>query len=537
MRPADLRLRWATHQARLRLNAQVRRMEAHLEQTAAPAAEAAPVLLFNASTRIHRLSLNAAFGLFAGWAVRGAGVPTAQLVCRRGMLQCPLGTHWAAPQVQPPCTACILFSQALFPIDRSWPFAFHEAGRRATAELDHAPLPDLVAWEWDGLKLGELCLPALRWVMRRHDLEDGPPVRQVLRQYLASAVSLALVARDAIDRLRPRAAVVFNGLMFPEATVRAVARRSGLPVITHEVGLAPMSAFFSHQEATFRQLEPPARLELDEDESARLDGYLSERFEGRFSMAGIRFWPEIQPPPAPLLKAIEHVQSVVTVFTNVIFDTSQVHANSLFPSMFAWLDDLLAVIGPHRETLFIIRAHPDEDRPGKASRQSVSDWVRQHELAEWPNIYFFGPSDYVNSYALIQRSKFVLVYNSSVGLEATLLGVPVLCAGRARFTQWPTVTFPATRAEYDRTLHAFLDAPVLTFDETQRVQARRFLHDELFRESVDLSRFLQPFDRAPGMVQLEPFLPKEFLESAEARLLAEGILQGKPFRYPESGSR
>ncbi len=315
-----------------------------------------------------------------------------------------------------------------------------------TAELEHANLAELLAWEWNGLRLGEICLPALRWVMRRHDLEDTPPVRKVLHQYLASAVSLAQVARDTIDRLQPRAVVVFNGLLFPEATVRAVARRSGLPVITHEVGLRPLSAFFSHQEATFRQLEPPARLELEAEESARLDAYLGERFEGRFSMAGIRFWPEIQPLPASLLEALGRFPSTVTVFTNVIFDTSQVHANTLFPSMFAWLDDLLTVIEAHGDTLFIVRAHPDEDRPGKASRQSVADWARQHGLAGRPNVFFFGPSDYVNSYALIERSKFVLVYNSSVGLEATLLGVPVLCAGRARFTQWPTVTFPASSA-------------------------------------------------------------------------------------------
>ena len=507
-------------------------MQAHLDQTAAAPAGSAPVLFFNASTRIHRLSLNAAFGLLASWAVRSAGVPIAPLVCRRGMLQCPLGTRWEAPQAQPPCRVCVQFSQAIFPAESVQGFAFDEAGHRATAELEHANLADLLAWEWSGLRLGEICLPALRWVLRRHDLEDTPPVRQLLHQYLASAVSLAQVARETIDRLQPRAVVVFNGLLFPEATVRAVARRSGLPVITHEVGLRPLSAFFSHQEATFRQLEPAAHLELEMDESARLDAYLGERFEGRFSMAGIRFWPEIQPPPASLLEALGRFPSTVTVFTNVIFDTSQVHANTLFPSMFAWLDDLLGLVEAHGDTLFIVRAHPDEDRPGKASRQSVADWARQHGLAGRPNVFFFGPSDYVNSYALIERSKFVLVYNSSVGLEATLLGVPVLCAGRARFTQWPTVTFPTSRQDYDRTLQAFLNAPSLAFDEAQRVQARRFLHDELFKASIDLSPFLQPFDLAPGMVQLTPFQPTDFLASAEAQLLADGILQGKPFRYP-----
>ncbi len=78
---------------------------------------------------------------------------------------------------------------------------------------------------------------------------------------------------------------------------------------------------------------------------------------------------------------------------------------------------------------------------------------------------FIGPSEYISSYSLIELAKFVLVYNSSVGLEATLLGVPVLCAGRARFTQWPTVTFPEDRPAYERTLQAFLEMPTIAFDE------------------------------------------------------------------------
>jgi hypothetical protein len=278
-------------------------------------------------------------------------------------------------------------------------------------------------------------------------------------------------------------------------------------------------------------MDAPSRLQLDAEESKRLDAYLAERFEGRFSMAGIRFWPQIEPPPPALEQALKRFKSAVTVFTNVIFDTSQVHANVLFPSMFAWLEDLLPVMAAHPETLFVVRAHPDEDRPGKASRQSVSDWSKERDLARRPNVYFLGPSQYISSYSLIERSRFVLVYNSSVGLEATLLGVPVLCAGRARFTQWPTVTFPASRQDYDRTLRHMLETPEPRFDEEQRLFARRFLHDELFMASIDLSSFLEPFASAPGMVHLKSFSPSAYFESGEAQLLADGILQGRPFLY------
>ena len=42
------------------------------------------------------------------------------------------------------------------------------------------------------------------------------------------------------------------------------------------------------------------------------------------------------------------------------------------------------------------------------------------------------------------RAAFVLIYNSTIGLEASIMGVPVLCAGSARFTDFGTVFFPAS---------------------------------------------------------------------------------------------
>jgi len=39
--------------------------------------------------------------------------------------------------------------------------------------------------------------------------------------------------------------------------------------------------------------------------------------------------------------------------------------------MFAWLDRVLEIIKAHPETFFVIRAHPDEGRPGKQSVKAL----------------------------------------------------------------------------------------------------------------------------------------------------------------------
>jgi len=510
---------------------QVRRVEAYLRQETAPEGEpAAAVLFFNASTRIPRPSLNAAYSLLAAWAVRASGTPVRYVVCTRGLDPCVLGTNRDDYAAAPPCGDCLKLSRDLFPAGLTLPLNFEvEAAHKAGAQLDGLSMAALEAWTFDGLPLGKLCLPALRWALRRHHLPDDEPTRALFRRYLRSAASLARSFDGILERERPRGLVVFNGIMYPEAVARELALRRGIDVVTHEVGLRPFSAFFSHGHATFREVDLPEGGGLSEEEDRRLDAYLAERFSGKFSMAGIRFWPEMAPLPLELLDRIGRHRQMVVVFTNVIFDTSQVHANVVYPDMFAWLDELRRVAVEHPDTFFVFRAHPDEDRPGKESRESVSQWASGRGITSLPNAAFFGPSEYVSSYELIRRAKLVLVYNSSIGLEASIMGATVLCAGRARYTQLPTVHFPGSPAEYDARLSELLRAPAIEAPPEFRRNARRFLHFELFQASLDLSRFLAPYPYHPGMVTLRDFEPEALRSSPELQEIRAGILSRSGF--------
>jgi hypothetical protein len=354
-------------------------------------------------------------------------------------------------------------------------------------------------------------------------------VASIYRHYLASAASLSLELEAAFDRLSPSALALFNGTFYPEALARIIARERAIPVVTHEVGLASISAFFTRGEATFRQASLQDRLRLNEEENRRLDRYLEERFRGSFSMAGIRFWERMESIPDWLLEARRRFRDTVAVFTNVVFDTSQIHANHIFDDMFEWLDDLAATVDRHPETLFVFRAHPDEDRPGKESQESVERWFRASTLASRPNAVLIEPAQPVSSYDLVRQSKFVLVYSSSVGLEASVLGVPVLCAGRARYTQVASVFRADSRAEYAALLERFLREEEIEVPTGFRETARAFLYTELFEESLDLSQFLEPMADAPGMVEFRRFSPETLLTSRPLQQIRRGFVDGEPF--------
>ncbi|MGD8822112.1 MAG: hypothetical protein PVG63_03340, partial [Anaerolineales bacterium] len=457
-------------------------------------------------------------------------IPARYLVCWQGMDQCVLGVISKGVSGTPPCRGCTSLSRRLFPARHTTRLIGEQPAPELQEALEDLSIDQMMNFEWGGYPLGQICLPSVRWVLRRHTLQEDQVTGRLYQRYLMASASLLGPLKKTFELEQPRALVVFNGLTFPEATAREVASRMGIPVVTHEVGIRPFSAFFSHEEATFRQVMFGDDFQLGQAENERLDAYLSQRFKGRFSMAGVQFWPEMTALPDWLQQKIMQHEQMVAVFSNVIFDTSQVYANTLFRDMFAWLDDVLRVASAHPKTLFIIRAHPDEDRPGKASQESVAAWAEQRGITRHPNVVFFPPSEYVSSYDMMQTAKFTLVYNSSIGLEGTLMGRPVLAAGRSRYTQIPTVFYPADRKQYDQMLSSFLTDESLNVPDEFVQNARRFFYFEMFHASLDLSPFMDSYPYSRYDVVFKPFNPATaFQESRALNTIVDGILDQTPF--------
>lgn len=509
-----------------------------------PSPAGSPVIFFKASSGIDDLSWNSGFHLLASWALRLKGSPVVYFACRSGMSKCVLGTKRDDPHQPMPCRSCVVQARTLYAgIPGNTYTSTHVTGTHVrwfeyerdeglASRVSQLSVPELSAFHFQDIPLGPLCLPGLRWILRIHHLKDDEPTRYLLREYILSAWNVARKFSALLDQTQPMAVVVFNGQFYPEATARFVAQQRGIRVITHEVGLQPASAFFTDGEATAYPVHIPEDFELNDEQNAKLDAYLAKRFQGDFTMAGIKFWPEMKGLDEAFLQKAAGFKQIVPIFTNVIFDTSQPHANTVFEDMFQWLDLALEVIRAHRETLFVIRAHPDELRVHKSSRETVEEWVDRHEVRKEPNVVFVGPNDALSSYELIQKSKFVMIYNSTIGLEASIMGAAVLCAGKARFTQYPTVFFPQSVDAYKTQLETFLNGERIETPADFRRNARRFLYYQLFRTSLPFDDFLEPSVRTTQS-RLRSFHLDALLDAEATRAILDGILKDGDFLLRE----
>jgi hypothetical protein len=517
-----------------------------------PQSNGAPVIFFKASTGIDDLSWNSGFHLLASWAFRLQGIPVVYFACDSGMSRCVLGTNRDNVKKEMPCKSCVYQSRTLYknvstlesdsllsntqeqaPALQSGVRWFtYQRDEKLIEALTSLTVEELMRFIWEEIPLGALCLPGLRWALRVHHLNDDESTRYLFREYICSAWNVARKFNALLDQTQPRAVLVFNGQFFPEATARYMALKRGIRVITHEVGFQPATAFFTEGEATASPIPVPDSFEMNDEQNSKLDAYLAKRFQGDFTMAGIKFWADMKGLDESFLKKAAEFKQIVPVFTNVIFDTSQPHANTVFKDMFDWLDLVLEEIRAHPETLFVIRAHPDELRVRKASRETVAGWVEARHITDLPNVVFVSPNETLSSYELILKSKFVMVYNSTIGLEASIMGAAVLCAGKARFTQYPTVFFPQTIEEVRSKMKEFLAADVIDVPLEFKRNARRFLYYQLFRTSLPFGEFLEPSVRTT-QTRLKSFGLEELMKSESIKVIKDGVLEGWDFLLKE----
>jgi hypothetical protein len=497
-----------------------------------PVTERPPVVFFNASTRLSGLSQNAAFSLLASWAVRLNGTPVIHFVCQAGMSRCLLGTDEIDPSRRMPCGMCIRQSRVNYFSADSRGFTF-QRDDGLSAALQNLKLDELLTYQHPlhsnkavSLPLGALVLPSLRWRLRLHTLNDDDLTRGLCREFMLSAWSIAGKFSALLDRVKPQAVVLFNGIHFPEATAAWLCQQQGLRIITHESGFQPFSGYFVEGQATRYPILIPD-VELTSGQDSRLEADLQKRWQGDFSMAGVQFWHVINALPEKLVKKSAGFKQVVSIFTNVIFDTTQMYANTIFKDMFAWLDELLPFLTDHPETFFILRAHPDEARPGKTSLESVAMWFERN-AARLPNMVFIPPQEQLNSYELVRKSKFVLIYNSTIGLESILLGVPVLAAGQAPFNAFDTVDFEQTRADFLEKLKNWLSADKLDVPHERKRNTRRFLYYRTYRFSLPFNEFIES-TQPIGYVRMKKFTCSQLKQSITLQALLGGLLHGKRF--------
>jgi hypothetical protein len=125
-----------------------------------------------------------------------------------------------------------------------------------------------------------------------------------------------------------------------------------------------------------------------------------------------------------ILVATSSMDEVLSLQESGIYNFDK---SSLFKSQIEWLTFLINKAKEHSDICFIIRVHPREfpnKRDGVKSQNAEKLEKLFQSLPE--NVIINWPTDNISLYELIPKVDLVLTFWSSVGLEASTFGCPII---------------------------------------------------------------------------------------------------------------
>ncbi len=240
-----------------------------------------------------------------------------------------------------------------------------------------------------------------------------------------------------LDRFEPDIVFLLNGLFAAEHTIRDVALGRGLRAPTYEIAPragvpctvpADARAILRHRRALGRRELPPSNSEQRADALALLDG----RAQG--VGAHECYFEDPEADAAVTLRrrlGLSGAERVVTLFTNVSWDSATFARDVGFSSMFEWISEAVKRAAEHRDLVLIIRIHPGEEIWGTRERVERELLDALGHLPD--NVRIVPGSEALSSYALVDLSDLILTYTTTVGLEAACRGKPVAVAGETHY--------------------------------------------------------------------------------------------------------
>jgi len=469
-------------------------------------------------------SVHSAYELTIAQALRLRGAEVTLLTCGGGLPACELGrARRAHPR---PCDRCAWLTDRV---------------ARASG-LEHRRLSTLLPWGSDaraapahtgqaggGAHHHEISHVSASWLLKATRPDLVPGAEGVLEDFAVAAEGVQAAAAALLDELRPDVVFMLNGLFAVERTIRELALGRGIRAPTYEI--APRGgAIVLSQDAPapdyrvdrlWQEVRHRPLSRRQHDETIAL---LHDRARG--VGAHESYYERVQDDPSELRRrlAVGERERIVSLFTNVIWDSATLGHDLAFESMFDWAEQAVR-LAAEQELALIIRVHPAERRWG--TRERLRD-VLVSRIGELPsNVRLVAAEEPLSSYTLLEASELVLTYTTTVGLEAAVRGKRVAVAGDTHYRA-RGFTFDIARREQ---LAQALAKPLPPPSRAEVELAVRYAHMFFFRAMIPF-----PAVRAQGgkVVRL-PARAAELAPGADAYLdwICDRILDGGEFGLPD----
>lgn len=321
-----------------------------------------------------------------------------------------------------------------------------------------------------------------QYTLQTEDVDKNSDLFQLRFQHNHSA---AVAALDWMQKERPDAVILPNGLILEFGAIFHVAHHLNIPVVSYEFGEQRDRIWLSRNTPVMLQ-ETDALWAAKKNETftehqrAKVKELFSTRQAAGLFQNFYRRWQNLPAEGAEVVRTKLGLDNrpVVLLAANVIGDSLTLGRATFTGDMSTWLRRTLGYFALRQDVQLVLRVHPGErnlDGP------SVAELVH-HELPVLPpHMHIVRAEDPINTYDLIDLADLGLVYTTTVGLEMAMGGLPVIVAGKTHYRNKGFTINPESWDEFfvvlDKTLE---DLPSARLNPDQVDQAWHYAYRFFF---------------------------------------------------------
>ncbi|MFL2770110.1 MAG: hypothetical protein ACJZ9F_03780 [Rhodospirillaceae bacterium] len=324
-------------------------------------------------------------------------------------------------------------------------------------------------------------------------------VADTYASYLYSGVLAALGLSRLFDDEKPDIQMLFNGRMAPTRIALEIAKQKGIRTIVEERS-SVSGRLLLFEDVNCLDIKHVDYLwetwkdqPLTVDEIFEIDGVLEDRRNGGQGEVSV-FSNGRQAKQEVCQKlGLDTSRPVWVLFTSSVDEIAdKENIISVFPNQNDWVEASLSYAAAHPDLQLVVRVHPNvgSDRSLGANMEDI-EYFRSLESQIPSNVCIVQPGDNTSSYTLAELCEVALVWYSTIGIEAAVLGRRVVQAGGFLLEGREFVSTPESPDAYAQLLDTMNDTIGSEKCSDTTIYAWRFAYLWFLRRTFKLPQVAQ----------------------------------------------
>jgi|GEM_PF-3846633 len=275
--------------------------------------------------------------------------------------------------------------------------------------------------------------------MTRNAKPEFEAHRPMVRKYVQSSARIYDAFLRYLNRQRPDRVYIFNGRFAHNRAVVRACQAHGTAFTTHELGWRPnqYSLFHDRLVHDINKTVEEVNLFWEEAGDARETigaKWYQDRRSGDTN-SHLNFIEKMNNGLIP--EGLSEDKRLITAFTSSDDEFVSITPDweeGLMPDQGKAIPQILKMLDPEQDIL-AVRIHPNT---------SDSSWKRlQEALKDLPGMILIAPDAQFDSYTLLEASKMVISFGSTIGIEACFHGKPVILLKNCVYANLDVAYVPA----------------------------------------------------------------------------------------------